>query len=174
MPRAARKGNMNWRQEVESWGPRLKQEQIEAARKGLDLRLQHAKPRLKAPRRLRIEVFTNRPINDPVANEWKMMKIEAGPRYTMNEIYHKVRSRWKDKWKVDWKEERMDPWMVWGQEGRLDPDQVKDWIEGERFMLLVQQKGDHVIEEMQMEELLKEGNLWEKFLRGGSGKRKDG
>jgi NTP pyrophosphatase (non-canonical NTP hydrolase) len=42
--RAVKKGNKNWGREVESWGPRLRQGVIEAARKDLDLILQHAKP----------------------------------------------------------------------------------------------------------------------------------
>jgi hypothetical protein len=78
---------------VEDWSQRLRQEKTDAVRKDFDLRLRHSKPRLKAPRRLWIELFTNRPVDDPVVNMWKLMKIEAGPKYTMNEIYHKVRSR---------------------------------------------------------------------------------
>jgi hypothetical protein len=55
MLRSVKKGNTNWRQEVESWIPRLQQENIDAMRESRDLRLQHAKPRLKAPRRLRLK-----------------------------------------------------------------------------------------------------------------------
>jgi hypothetical protein len=33
MLRAVKNGNTNWRQEVESWGPRLERERVEAARK---------------------------------------------------------------------------------------------------------------------------------------------
>jgi hypothetical protein len=91
-------------------------------------------------------------VDDQIANEWKLMKIEVGPRYTMNEIYHKVRSRWKDRWKIDWDEEMMDPWKAWGQEGHLERDQIKEWVEGERIMLLVQQKGGYLIENMMNEE----------------------
>jgi hypothetical protein len=106
-------------------------------------------------------------VDDPIANEWKLKKIEVGPRYTVNEIYHKVRSRWKDRWKIDWDEELMYPWESWGQEGRLDRNQIREWIDGERIMLLVQQKGGSLIEEMMNEE-----EFWDKFLCGRKWKKK--
>jgi hypothetical protein len=109
--RTFKSGKESWRQTAESWHQRLMWGYREADRAGQKFRLQHARPRLKAPRRLWIQVFTNRPIEDTMANEWKLMKIEVGPKYTLQEIYHKVRSRWKDRWKVDWDEEEMDPWI---------------------------------------------------------------
>jgi hypothetical protein len=153
---------------VEEWVPRLRQEKIEAAKRDLYLRLQHAKPRLKVPRRLWIEVLTNRPADDPIVNEWKPMKIEMGPKYTMNEVYHKVRSRWKDRWKIDWDEELMDPWKAWGQERLLDQDQSREWIDRERIMLLVQPRGGCLIEDMMNEE-----GFWDKFLNWRKWKKKE-
>jgi hypothetical protein len=89
------------------------------------------------------------------------MKIEVGPEYTMNEIYHKVRSRWKDRRKVDWEEEMMDPWQSWGQEGQLERNRVREWTDGERIMLLLQQNGGSLVEEM-----MNEGGFWDNFLCG--------
>jgi hypothetical protein len=94
--RAAKKGGKEWIKETDGWFERLFMELRDATRKNDDLRLKHAKPRLKAPRGLWIEVLTNRPVEDLTLNRWGQMKIEVGPRYTMKEIYQKVRSRWKD------------------------------------------------------------------------------
>jgi hypothetical protein len=57
MLRSVKRGNTAWRQEAEEWVPRLNQGRMETARKSLDLRLRHARPRLKSPRRLWIEVI---------------------------------------------------------------------------------------------------------------------
>jgi hypothetical protein len=57
------------------------------------------------PRRLLIEVFTNRPKGHPIVESWKVMKIEVRLEFTVEEIYHKVRSRWKDRWKLEWTNE---------------------------------------------------------------------
>jgi hypothetical protein len=107
-------------------------------------------------------------VEDQIVNEWKLMKIEVGPKYTMNEIYHKVRTRWKERWKVDWEEEWMDPWQSWGQEGQLDQNQIRDYIDGERVMLLIQQKGGSLVEEMMNEE-----GFWDKFLCGPKWKKRE-
>jgi hypothetical protein len=166
--RSVKKVNTNWRKEVESWEPRLKQGTIEATRKDLDLRLQHAKPILKAPRRLWMEGFTNRPVDDQIVNEWKLMKIEVGPKYTMDEIYHKVRSRWKDRWEIIWDEDLMDPWQSWGQEGHLGREEAREWIDGKRLLLIVQGKGSSLIEE-----LMEKSELWRKLLAGRKWKKKE-
>jgi hypothetical protein len=93
--------NESWRDGVEGWGEKVKQATLAAAKASLDLRLERAKPRLRAPRRLMIEVLTNRPVEDRIVDRWKMMRIDVKPTYTMDEVYHKVQSRWKDRWKVE-------------------------------------------------------------------------
>jgi hypothetical protein len=121
---------------------------LAAAHASFELRSQHARPRLKAPRRLLIEVFTNRPVQDRISDEWKLMKIEVRPQYTMKEVYHKVRSRWKDRWKIEWPKEDMEAWKSWGQEGLVDEDQIRSWADGERIIMMVQKRGEQVMEEM--------------------------
>jgi hypothetical protein len=97
----------SWNQEVEDLDLKIAWECRVASREGTSVRLRQSKPRLKAPRRLWVEVVTNRPVEDAITDEWKLMKIEVGPKYTLQEIHHKVRTRWKDRWKVTWAEEEM-------------------------------------------------------------------
>jgi hypothetical protein len=106
--RKHKKGSDMWKEKAQSWEIRLEQEPKEAMEERIRLRLQHARPRLKAPRRLWIEVLTNRPVKHRVIDRWKTMSIEVDPRYTAEEICHKVRSRWKDRWKVEWEDEEID------------------------------------------------------------------
>jgi hypothetical protein len=143
--RKAKRRKVDWAQETEGWMSRLDEELMETLKKSQDLRLRLTKPRLKAPRRLWIEVWTN-----PVVNRWKQMKIEVGPRCAMEEVYRKVRSRRKDRWKVQWDEDQMDPWQAWGIEGQLGRIEDREWIEGERTALVIQEEGSSFMEEMQL------------------------
>jgi hypothetical protein len=100
----ARKWDGSWRQKAENWVQVMEEATKAAAHANFDMIMQHARPRLKAPRKLLIEVFTNKPARDRITDEWKLMRIEVSPRYTMQDIYHKARSRWKERWKIEWAE----------------------------------------------------------------------
>jgi hypothetical protein len=111
------KSNEPWKEEMENWTGKMKQAKLAACKASFDLRLEHAKPRLKAARRLTIEVFTNRPGEDQIADRWKMM-IKVKPSYTIKEVYQKVKTRWKDRWKIEWSEELVDNMKTRGRKGR--------------------------------------------------------
>jgi hypothetical protein len=87
-----KRGDGMWKQKMKTWEARLEQDNREAIHRYIGFRLQRAKPRLRAPRRLWIEVVTNLPVEHRVIDRWKRMKIEVGPTYTMEEIYYKLRS----------------------------------------------------------------------------------
>jgi hypothetical protein len=159
--------NESWKEEMESWKETMRQATTAAAKASFDLRLEHAKPRLTTPRRLLIEVFTNRPVEDRIADRWKTMRIDVKPSYTMKEVYHKVGTRWKDRWKVEWPEEMVDNVKTWGQEGQIEDNQLRTWEDGTRFIMLIQMKGEQFLEEMMQEE-----GLWNKFLEGSRWKKK--
>jgi hypothetical protein len=124
--KAAKEEDEAWRQRVEERIPdikgRMRQEWFKYAQK-------RQKPRLKKPRRLVAEVLTNRPMNDGIVEEWKKMKIEVSPRYTLEEVYQKVRSRWREKWQLEWQEEEVEFRKAWDPEEQVDWSEIKNWIE---------------------------------------------
>jgi hypothetical protein len=170
--RKLKNGDSNWSEGTEDWEARMKQGTAEAIIKMKKAGLRYAKPRLKAPGRLWIEVITNRPIKSRITKRWKVMRIEVEPVYKIEEIYHKVKSRWKDRWKVIWEEDEIDQWQVWGQEGQLGRDSSREWIDGERMILLQQQRGDTLVPELS--ENLRVKIKWrEKLLQGWTWKKRE-
>jgi hypothetical protein len=160
--RKAKRHKVDWKEETGRWKAQLDRELKEAFKRTIELKADHERPRLKAPRRLWIEVWTNRPVEHSIVDRWKKMRIPVMPQYTIQEIYQEVRTRWKDRWKVDWEEEQMDPWQMWGVEGRLEPEAQRDWIEGDKLALVIQKKGESFIEDMQMG-----SEKWKKRLLAG-------
>jgi hypothetical protein len=96
------------------------------------------------------------------------MRIEVDPKCTAEEIYHKVRSRWKDRWKVEWEDEEIDQWQIQAHDGRFSEGQERDWVNGERVMLITQPKGSEIINH-----LLADREYWAGRLQGWKWKRRE-
>jgi hypothetical protein len=42
----------------------------------------------------------------------------------------------------------MDPWIGWGEDGEWGKEEVRDWSDGETIMLLIQKKGETLVEDL--------------------------
>jgi hypothetical protein len=140
----AKRKNTAWRAKLEGWKQEMQEAMRKTTRDDLDRKEQYARQRSKAPRRLKIEVLTNNPVQDPVLDDWKIMKILASPRYTLEDVCHKVRSRLKDRWKIEWKEEETEQRSIWSEEGRRNWSEMKSWIDGTRYIMVIQMKDEEV------------------------------
>jgi hypothetical protein len=98
------------------------------------------------------------------------MKIEVQPTFTIKKIYHKVKSRWKDRSRIEWEEEEMNWRKIWGEEGRLDWEEQRIWKDGMRFILITVMKEDQSPWEEPIAELQAEPS-WENFLKGDKWKQ---
>jgi hypothetical protein len=90
-----------WKQQAGDWVQRMKEAMEVSWWECIQKRQAYGGPRLEPPRRVLVNVLTNRPADDGIVEEWKTMKIEVTPRYTLEEVYHKTRTRRKERWQPE-------------------------------------------------------------------------
>jgi hypothetical protein len=160
MKKARTKGDA-WRETAETWLQETGEAMEKAYGEYFKKKHKYARPRLKPPERLTVQVFTNCPVIDRIADEWKLMKIWVRPKYTLEEIYHKARVRWKERWGINWQEEEMMMRSIWKKDCQRDWSEIKRWIEGTNYRLFMQMKGTG----KDQREKLRRWKGWNKFFR---------
>jgi hypothetical protein len=145
MRKQAKGRDETWKQQAESWAKDMKEAEQQEWEEYVQRRRKYGKPRLKGPRRLVIDALANRPADDKVVDKWKIMKIEVTTRYTLADVYYKVRMRWCGRWKFEWQEEDMESRRAWGAEEEADWSEIKSWIEGTSYVIYAKMKEDEDI-----------------------------
>jgi hypothetical protein len=129
--RNSRTKEQKWRARVQEWMANLEAEKQEQQIKYEKKRRRH-REQLKEPNCLEVEVLSNKPTAEEF--EWKEFKIQVRPDYHLNEIIQEVRKRWV----IIWADEFLETVNLWGKEGRLDQEERRTWVDGERFIVPTQ------------------------------------
>jgi hypothetical protein len=74
----------------------------------------------------------------------------------------------QDRWKIEWEEEEIDQWEVHGYDGQIGLGRKREWVDGERVMLIVQPKGSEIIRH-----LMEDRKFWIGRLQGWKWKRRE-
>jgi hypothetical protein len=89
---------------------------------------------LTKPKSLEVTVLTNKPTDEEF--EWDEFRIEVQPDYQLKEIVQQVRNRWREVWN----DEDLATVNLRGKEGKLDLDEKRTWVDGERLIVVAQPK----------------------------------
>jgi hypothetical protein len=81
---------------------------------------------------LEVTVLSNKPTIE--AFEWDEFRIQVHPDYQLEELIQEVKKRWGE----SWTDENLESTTLWGREGRLDHEEWKTWVDGERYILIAQ------------------------------------